>query len=144
MIQTTLNVETSSSVQVIETTHTTTMLEPSIASVMHSDHSESSTIEPSTSTTVPSVLNLEPSQSSSISMDLSSSLSTPTEGLSTNPLKVTHTTHKSTAHQPITSSVTFSKTQSMYSCKYVQIFILGNKTKNTVFVLIQNIFYMKL
>ncbi|XP_031784910.1 uncharacterized protein LOC100122207 [Nasonia vitripennis] len=107
VFQTTLGVETSSSVQVIATTSTTTMLEPSLLPVSHSDFSESSSI---TSSDAP--VTLEPSRTSTSSVDPSSGLSTPTEGLlSTSRIKSTNLPHRQPV-QPITSSITFSKAHS--------------------------------
>ncbi|XP_058798321.1 uncharacterized protein LOC131668284 isoform X2 [Phymastichus coffea] len=109
IFQTTLNVATSSSVRMIETTSTTTMLEPSIAPAVHSDLSESltgATTPPSSSITT-----LEPSRASTINSDLSSasSSSTPTEALVPTLLKTTHIPQRSTVQ-----SITFSK-GSIYS-----------------------------
>ncbi|XP_014208200.1 uncharacterized protein LOC106639211 [Copidosoma floridanum] len=108
VFQTTLKVETSSSVRMIETT-STTILEPSVRPAIHSDLSESVTsstiLMPSTST-----ITLEPSRSLIIGADLSSSVSTPTDGLTMNIAKTS--TVPSRLDQPITNSITFSKGQS--------------------------------
>lgn len=123
--QSTLGIETSSSVQVIETTSTTTLMEPSAMPAMHSDFSDSSS---STSTTSSSVTQLEPSRSSSTTtgVDLTSSLSTPTNGLSTtSSIKATSSNGApQRTNQPITNSITFSKGQSKRHLSSISIFTL--------------------
>ncbi|EFN80218.1 63 kDa sperm flagellar membrane protein [Harpegnathos saltator] len=90
----TLNIETSSSVQVIESTPTKVVLRPTAAATESNDNFKSS------------VVSLEPSRASDIEYTTpASSVSTPTEGLPTSYSKSSATVDKSAVH-PATSVFT--------------------------------------
>lgn len=88
VFQTTLNIETSSSIQLIENTHTVTLQSTNAPS-------EENNIKHSTESTP--VLDLEPSKVMEADMEIKSSLSTPTEGL-TNYIRTTESSLKTHNH----------------------------------------------
>ena len=73
VFETTLNIETSSSVQLIENVHTTTEAESSVVPLEGSDVKYSTASTP--------VLDLQPSKTVEEDMEIKSSVSTPTDGL---------------------------------------------------------------
>ncbi|XP_011496415.1 PREDICTED: uncharacterized protein LOC105361030 [Ceratosolen solmsi marchali] len=112
VFQTTLSVETSSSVQVIEATSTMSMLEPSLVPAKQSHFSESSPTDPAIIAS--SVASLEPSILASVNVDVdpTTSSSIPTEELSTSLSKTTNLSKKATGQSITGTTATFSKSQS--------------------------------
>ncbi|XP_076765417.1 calcium-binding EGF-like domain-containing protein pawn isoform X2 [Xylocopa sonorina] len=95
----TLNIETSSSVQIIELTTTKTMA--------HSTASQTNN-GPNNTGSTPSTVALEPSKSSVLESTIASSIATPTENLPSTFTRTTSTTsEKSIVHTPVSN--TFSK-----------------------------------